>query len=66
MRNALGDYLGYFEPQALDKVFGEKAKGDFRDLYAKAFAGLSKPNEKRLPQRFDEEFSRAYEAETTE
>ena len=71
MRNALGDYLGYFEPDALEKLFAAqkksgKAAKDFRALYAKAFEGLAQPNDHKLPQRFDEEFVRAYEIETTE
>ena len=71
MRNALGDYLGHFQPDALEQLFAtHKQRGgkgdDFRDLYAQAFAGLSKPNKHRLPQRFDEEFVRAYELETND
>jgi type VI secretion system protein ImpI len=71
MRNALGDYLGYFEPDALEKLFAsQKKRGssakDFRELYAQAFEGLAQPNDHKLPQRFDEEFVRAYELETTE
>ena len=66
MRNAIGDYVGYFDPTSLDKAFGGKANGNFRELYAKAFEGLSKINDKRLPQRFDEEFVRAYESETSD
>ena len=72
MRNALGDYLGYFEPEALEKLFTAQKKrtggsaANFRDLYAQAFEGLAKPNNHKLPQRFDEEFVRAYELETTD
>jgi len=73
MRNALGDYLGYFEPDALEKHFeqqkkrtGGSTKDAFRELYAEAFVGLAKPNKRKLPQRFDDEFARAYELETTE
>ena len=71
MRNALGDYLGYFEPDALEKLFAaqkksDKTANDFRELYAQAFEGLAQPNDHKLPQRFDEEFVRAYELETTE
>jgi type VI secretion system protein ImpI len=72
MRNALGDYLGYFEPQALERHFSELKKRTgtstdaFRDLYAQAFAGLAQPNQHKLPQVFDEEFARSYELETTE
>ena len=71
MRDALGDYLGYFEPDALEKLFAaQKKRGssakDFRELYAQAFEGLAQPNDRKLPQRFDEEFVRAYELETTE
>ena len=72
MRNALGDYLGHFEPAALEQLFqklmerGSSNGGDFRKLYAEAFQGLSKPNKHKLPQRFDDEFVRAYELETSE
>jgi type VI secretion system protein ImpI len=71
MREALGYYLGYFEPDALDKLFAElrkrgSSKSEFRDLYAEAYEGLSRPNKYRLPQRFDEEFARAYEEETSD
>jgi type VI secretion system protein ImpI len=71
MRNALGDYMGYFEPDALEKLFAsQKKRGvsakDFRELYAQAFEGLAQPNNRKLPQRFDDEFARAYELETTE
>jgi type VI secretion system protein ImpI len=70
MRNALGDYLENFEPKVLEQFFaqqtqrvgvGQKA---FREQYAEAFAGLAQPNKHKRPQRFDEEFSRAYEMET--
>ncbi len=72
MRNALGDYLGYFEPQALEQLFQKHKKrgtsngGNFEELYAEAYQGLSRPNKHHLPQRFDEEFVRAYELETNE
>ncbi len=72
MRNALGDYLGYFEPETLEKLFASQKKrtggsaSNFRDLYAQAFEGLAQPNNHKLPQRFDEEFVRAYELETTD
>ena len=66
MRNALDDYLGHFEPTAIEQNAKTARKGDFRDLYADAFEGLARPNDKKLPQRFDEEFSRSYELETSE
>jgi len=72
MRAALADYMGYFEPDALEKLFAEQqnrtgsSKPSFLDLYAQAFEGLAKPNARRLPQRFDDEFARAYEIETSE
>jgi len=70
MRNALSDYLENFEPRALERILaqqtqrlgaGQKA---FRDQYAEVFAELAQPNKHKRPQRFDEEFSRAYEMET--
>ena len=72
MRNALGDYLGYFEPDSLERYFetlkkrNGSSKKAFRDLYKDAFAGLAQPNKHKLPQRFDDEFAKAYELETTE
>ena len=72
MRNALGDYLGYFEPDSLQRYFaGQKkrsgsGKKGFEELYKDAFAGLAQPNKHKLPQRFDDEFAKAYELETTE
>jgi type VI secretion system protein ImpI len=72
MRNALGDYLGYFEPDALERYFesqkkrGGSGKKAFQDLYKDAFAGLAQPNKNKLPQRFDDEFAKAYELETTD
>jgi type VI secretion system protein ImpI len=72
MRNALGDYLGHFEPGALERHFENQKKltgasdKEFRDLYAQAFQGLAQPNNHKLPQRFDDEFARAYELETTD
>lgn len=72
MRNALGDYLGHFEPAALEQLFiklkerGISSGGDFRELYAEAFQGLSKRNKHSLPQQFDDEFIRAYELETND
>lgn len=70
MRSALADYLGYFEPDAIEQYAQERglksAKAAFRELYADAFEGLARPNEKKLPQRFDDEFARAYEVETTD
>ena len=72
MRNALGDYLSYFEPQALERHFAEQKKRTgstndaFRELYAEAFEGLAQPNQHKLPQAFDDEFARAYELETTD
>jgi type VI secretion system protein ImpI len=72
MRNALGDYLGYFEPDSLERYFETQKKRNgsskkaFRDLYKDAFAGLAQPNKHKLPQRFDDEFAKAYELETTE
>ena len=72
MRNALGDYLSYFEPQALERLFAEQKKRTgstndaFRELYAEAFEGLAQPNQHKLPQAFDDEFARAYELETTD
>ena len=72
MRNALGDYLGNFEPQALERHFAEQKKRTgstndaFRDLYAEAFEGLAQPNQHKLPQAFDDEFARAYELETAD
>lgn len=72
MRCALGDYLGYFEPDSLERYFESQKKRNgsgktaFRDLYKDAFAGLAQPNRHKLPQRFDDEFAKAYELETTE
>ena len=72
MRNALGDYLGYFEPDALERLFAENrqrtgsAGKDFRELYADVYSGLAKPNKRKLPQRFDDEFARAYQLETAD
>jgi type VI secretion system protein ImpI len=72
MRSALGDYLGYFEPESLDRHFktqkkrGSAGKKPFRELYKNAFEGLAQPNKNKLPQRFDDEFAKAYELETTE
>lgn len=66
MRSAIGDYLGYFEPAAIERSSQAGQHKEFRDLYADAFEGLARPNDKKLPQRFDEEFSRAYELETSE
>jgi type VI secretion system protein ImpI len=72
MRNALGDYLGHFDPAALDEMFAAQMQrkgtsgNDFRELYTQAYQGLAKPNSHKLPQRFDEEFARSYELETTE
>jgi type VI secretion system protein ImpI len=72
MRNALGDYIGYFDPAALDQLFAAQKQGkgksgnDFRQLYTKAYQGLAKPNSHKLPQRFDEQFARSYVLETTE
>lgn len=66
MRTALADYLGYFEPESIEQLSRSDQRKEFRDLYADAYAGLARPNHKKLPQRFDEEFSRAYELETGE
>jgi type VI secretion system FHA domain protein len=72
MRDALADYIGYFQPDALEKLFAQQqiragsSKPTFLELYAQAFEGLAKPNARQLPQRFDDEFARAYENETTE
>ncbi len=72
MRSALGDYLGYFEPESLDRHFetqkkrGSAGKKPFRELYKNAFEALAHPNKNKLPQRFDDEFAKAYELETTE
>ncbi len=66
MRSALGDYLGYFEPSAIEQNSRSGQHKEFRELYAEAYEGLARPNDKKLPQRFDEEFSRAYELETSE
>jgi type VI secretion system FHA domain protein len=72
MRSALGDYLGYFEPESLDRYFedqkkrGRTGKKPFRELYKNAFEGLAQPNKNKLPQRFDDEFAKAYELETAE
>jgi len=66
MRNALDDYLGHFDPAAIERNAKAARKSDFRDLYADAFEGLARPNDKKLPQRFDEEFSRTYELETSD
>ena len=72
MRSALGDYLGYFEPESLDRYFeaqkkrGSSAKTPFRELYKNAFEGLAQPNKHKLPQRFDDEFAKAYELEITD
>ncbi|MBT8423252.1 MAG: hypothetical protein KJP03_09060, partial [Gammaproteobacteria bacterium] len=60
------DYLGHFEPSAIEQNSKAARKSDFRDLYADAFEGLARPNDKKLPQRFDEEFSRSYELETSD
>ena len=69
MRNALDDYLGNFEPRALEQFFARQAQRGigqkaFREQYAEAFAGLAQPNKHKRPQRFDEDFTRAYEMET--
>jgi type VI secretion system protein ImpI len=64
MRTGLADYLGYFEPEAIEQQSRPDQRKEFRDMYADAYAGLARPNHKKLPQRFDEEFSRAYELET--
>lgn len=67
MISALGGYLGYFEPDAIERQFGAQMpaaqrKEAFRELYAAAFQGLAQEaNGQKLPQRFDEEFARAYE-----
>lgn len=66
MTSALGDYLGHFEPDAIEKQFGAQLpaaqrKDAFRELYAAAFQGLAHAHGRGLPQRFDEEFVRAYE-----
>ncbi len=66
MRSALADYLAYFEPEAIEQLARSSGNAAFRDQYLRAFEGLSRPNDKRLPQRFDDEFARAYELETTE
>lgn len=71
MRNALDDYLGNFDPKALEQYFAQQAKRGlgqkaYREQYAEAFAGLAQPNKHKRPQRFDEEFIRAYELETGE
>jgi type VI secretion system protein ImpI len=72
MRSALGDYLGYFEPESLERHFeaqkkrGNTGKKPFRELYKNAFEGLAQPNKNKLPQRFDDEFAKAYELNTTE
>lgn len=66
MCTALGDYLGYFEPSAIERTSRAGQDKEFRDLYADAFEGLARPNDKKLPQRFDEEFSRTYELETSD
>jgi len=70
MRSALADYLGHFEPAAIERYAEERglkrAQAAFRDVYADAFEGLARPNDKKLPQRFDDEFARAYELETTD
>ena len=39
--------------------------GAFEELYKEAYEGLAQPNKHRLPQRFDDEFAKAYELETT-
>ena len=70
MRCALEDYLAYFEPESLERHFDNlkkrgNAKKAFEDLYKEAYEGLSQPNKHRLPQRFDDEFAKAYELETT-
>jgi len=66
MRTALADYMGYFEPTAIEQQSRSDQRKEFRELYADAYAGLARPNHKKLPQRFDEEFSRAYELETSD
>jgi len=64
MREALGDYLGYFEPAVIEQGSNGAGNKEFRDVYSEAFEGLARRNDKKLPQRFDDEFSRAYELET--
>jgi len=72
MREALADYIEHFEPGALEKLFAQqKQRGGnsgngFRELYAEAYQGLAQPNRFKLPQRFDEQFARTYELETTD
>lgn len=70
MRSALADYLGHFEPAAIERYAKEhglkSTKAAFRELYTDAFEGLARPNDKKLPQRFDDEFARAYELESTD
>jgi len=66
MRNALDAYLGHFEPSAIEQNSKAARTADFRDLYADALAGLDRPNDGKLPQRFDEELSRACELETSD
>lgn len=70
MRIAISDYLGHFEPAAIEKYAEEhgikSVKSAFRDVYADVFEGLARPNDKKLPQRFDDEFARAYELETAD
>lgn len=72
MQSALADYLSHFEPEALDHHFSEQQKRTgrtaeaFREMYAEAYAGLSQRNERKLPKRFDAEFTRAYELETAD
>jgi type VI secretion system FHA domain protein len=72
MQSALADYMGHFEPEALEYHFNEQQQktgsgaATFRELYARAYEGLAQPNGRKLPKRFDEEFSRAYERETAD
>jgi type VI secretion system protein ImpI len=72
MQSALADYLSHFEPEALEQHFSEQQKrtgadpAAFREAYAQAYAGLAQRNDQKLPKRFDEEFSRAYEIETAD
>ncbi|MCP3999562.1 MAG: FHA domain-containing protein [Gammaproteobacteria bacterium] len=70
MRIALKDYLGCFEPDALEIFFTAQKKSgnttdDFRERYAQAYEALAQLNNHMLPQRFDDEFTRAYELQTT-
>ncbi len=70
MQEALAYYLGYFQPESIDKYIEELKQRtgiqqtEFRELYAEAYNGLANNKKGKLPRQFDEEFSKAYEFET--